>query len=172
MEYTRQYDECLARHIRKRKERAAAGAREEYIIPGAIEYLTDIASRGVTLMLISGTDKEAVEEEARLLGVADFFGGGIHGSVNDITRYSKRKIIQELIRDQGICGANLVVTGDGPVEIRCAREVNGVAVGITCTESSRSGRDVRKYERLKKASADIIITDFRDKGYLLDYFIA
>ncbi|MFC1582014.1 HAD family hydrolase [Planctomycetota bacterium] len=172
IEYKGRYDECLAEHIRDRKQQAADGKYEEYIIPGAVAYLANIASRGATLMLISGTDKADVEEEARLLGVADFFDGGIHGSVNDIARYSKRKVIRELIQDRGIRGENLVVTGDGPVEIRCAREVNGAAVGVTCTESSRSGRDVSKYRRLAAADADIIITDFRDKGYLLDHFIA
>lgn len=169
LNYKQAYDRQLKAYIADRKRAAAAGKREDYLIPGAIAFLQAIRDRGRSLMVISGTDIDDVREEAELLGVAHFFDGGIFGSVNDVNKYSKKQVITRLIADRNLTGDRLVVTGDGPVEIRCAREAGGVGIGVTCVEADLKGRDRAKYERVKKAGADVIITDFRDKDYLLDY---
>ncbi len=53
---------------------------------------------GVSLYLASGTDVEDVKREAEALGYAEYFDGGIYGSVGDIDRDPKRAVLERLLR--------------------------------------------------------------------------
>ena len=54
--------------------------------------------------------------------------------------------------------------GDGPVEIREAKAVGAIAVGVAVDEIQRQGWSERKRTRL--TDADILIPDFSDMGPL------
>src|SRR5690606_15925408 len=71
----------------------------DFEIKGAIPFLKALRERGATLYLASGTDREDVINEARAMGYADLFDGGIYGSVGDIAKYSKKMVIEKIIAD-------------------------------------------------------------------------
>ena len=77
-------------------------------------------------------------------------------------------IINRIIQDHNLQGSELVVFGDGPVEIRECIQSDGIAVGVASDEIIRSGLNKDKRSRLIKSGADILISDFSQKEKLLD----
>ena len=112
------------------------------------------------MYLASGTDVDDVKREATALGYADLFDGGIYGALKDYTRFSKKMIIENIIRDNNLQGNELAVFGDGPDEIREGRRARGISVGITSNELQRFGHNASKRPRLVRAGAQILIPDF------------
>ncbi len=164
-EYKRIYNERLLGPVRARLaglEGGASGASPDdtLMIAGARAFLQGLHDRGVRLYLASGTDHVYVKEEATALGVADFFGEHLYGALDDTAAYSKDRIIARIIAEHDLRGEELLVVGDGPVEIRHAREVDAIALGIAADEDRRQGLHPRKRERLLAAGADLIVTDF------------
>src|ERR1700680_1692478 len=74
--YKHRYHDLLMTRIRGRIEALAAGraGAEDCTVPGSHALLANLKSRGMTLYLASGTDLPFVRREAKLLGLADYFG--------------------------------------------------------------------------------------------------
>ncbi len=51
---------------------------EEWQVPRAGAFLSELQSRGLKLVLASGSDRDAVELESGLLQVREFFGDELH----------------------------------------------------------------------------------------------
>jgi beta-phosphoglucomutase-like phosphatase (HAD superfamily) len=172
--YKHRYHDLLMGRIRGRIDALAAGqARpEEWTLPGSHALLDGLRRRGVTLYLASGTDVDFVRHEARLLGLADYFGPHIYGAVDDYKSFSKQKVIERILCDEGIHGEELLGFGDGYVEIEEVRKVAGVAVGVASDEARRAGINAWKRERLIRAGADLIIPEYRAGERLLRYLFA
>lgn len=132
----------------------------DFTIKGAVPFLRSLANSGIKLYLASGTDEADVINEAKALGYADLFDGGIYGSVGDISKYSKKMVIQKILGDNRLKGEELLVIGDGPVEIREAVSVGGIALGIASDEIRRYGLNPDKRKRLIRSGAQMIIPDF------------
>ena len=137
-------------------------APESLAVPGTRELLTMLEGHGVTLYLASGTDEEFVRNEVALLGLHPFFKGHVYGAQQDYKTFSKKMVIEKLIRDNRLAGEELLGFGDGYVEIENIREVGGYAVGVASNEAARKGIDAWKRERLIRAGADAIIPDYRE----------
>lgn len=166
--YKRRYKQLLMRRVGRRIENLQRGGDPgEYRVRGALEFLQDLHARGVRLYLSSGTDREEVVAEARLLGYADLFDGGIFGASDEVMRESKELLLENLMNDLRINPAELVFFGDGPVEIALCRRFGGLAVGIA-SEETCGGLNPNKHRRLAAAGAQIIIPDFADGPALLD----
>ena len=103
---------------------------------------------------------EDVRREAAALGVDHFFEGRIHGAIGRIEDYSKEMVIKEILSKNGLEGPQLVVLGDGPVEIRNAKAVGAIAVGVAVDETKGRGWCESKIKRLTDAGADILVPDF------------
>ena len=113
-------------------------------MPGARALLEALRARGLTLYLASGTDEIYMKEEAALLDVARYFDGGVYGALDDYQSFSKRILIQRILRLPGCRGDQLLGFGDGYVEIEEVKQVGGVAVGVAtdepeCQRRSTSG---------------------------------
>ena len=92
------------------------------------------------------------------------------GAQRDYKSFSKKMIVERIIRENRLTGAELVGFGDGFVEIENVKEAGGFAVGVATDEKNHDGRvDQWKRERLIRAGADIIIPDFSDVPALIDY---
>jgi len=169
--YKRMYYDRLNRRISGRIEGLRVGriTREEMLLPGSIEMLESLRRRGMTLYLASGTDEPYMKEEVRLLGLTDSFNGGIFGALDDYKRFSKKILIQNMFRDHGLSGPELLAFGDGFVEIENTKEVGGIAVGVASDEVRRCGVNQWKRNRLLGAGADLIISEFRQYEALLTY---
>ncbi|NOX44294.1 MAG: HAD family hydrolase [Caldiserica bacterium] len=172
-EYKRIYNERLLAHIAGRLSslREGRAAPEEFTVPGARELLEALRARGVRCYLASGTDEIYVREEAELLGVAGYFSG-IYGAQEDWKRFSKRMVIERILREHGLSGEEFVAFGDGFVEIQEAKAVGGIAVGVASDEGNPGRLDPWKRERLVRAGADLVVPDFRDHEALVGYLFA
>jgi len=170
-EYKAEYSRRLLEHIKARREGLRSGRTKpaELLLPGAKEFLEALAAReGMLLCCASGTDQPEVQEEAKLLGVASYFGDHIYGSPRDYPASSKAQVIARLIEANHIAGEDLVVFGDGFVEIENTKTVGGYAVGVASDEASGGGRvDEWKRERVLRAGADVIVPDFANVAALM-----
>jgi phosphoglycolate phosphatase len=170
--YKHEYLRRLEGKIQDRIESLRNGGvpREKYLLYGSTELLTLLANRRANLYLASGTDEIFVKREAELLGVTKFFGDRIYGAKDDYKSFSKKMVIERILRENNIRGENLLAFGDGYVEIQNTREVGGLAVAVASDEANNgSGKiDEWKRNRLLAVGADIVIPDYRDAAPLLN----
>ena len=126
--------------------------------------LDELQRRGLPLYLASGTDEVFVKQEAELLDVARYFGPHIYGARTITRQFSKKMVIDRILRENRIAGGQLLAFGDGYVEIQNTKEVGGLAVAVASDEAHNgSGRmDEWKRQRLLGVGADVVIPDFRD----------
>lgn len=172
--YKHRYHDLLMQRIQGRLDALQAGRAtgEEWTVPGSHALLEALRRRGLTLYLASGTDLKYVRHEAELLGVAPYFGEHIYGALDDYRTFSKKMIIERILRDHGLHGEELLAFGDGFVEIEEVKHVGGVAVAVASDEVTRRGVNAWKRERLVRAGADIVIPDYRRADRLLEYLLA
>jgi len=170
--YKEMYHDRLMDRIRHRREmlRRHPDRRAEMLVPGSLEILADLRDRGLGLYLASGTDERFVHEEAALLGLGEFFGDRVYGALADHKRFSKKQVIDGILRENAVSGADLLAFGDGYVEIENTKSIGGTAVAVASDEAGRSGRpDAWKRNRLVGVGADLVIPDYRDRRPLLAY---
>jgi phosphoglycolate phosphatase-like HAD superfamily hydrolase len=165
-EYLRRLDERVAGRRAALRDGAPP---ERYLVHGAFAALELLRARGVTLYLASGTDEPYVRQEAALLGVDRFFGKHVYGALDDYKQFSKKLVIERILRENGIGGDGLLAFGDGYVEIQNTKEAGGLAVAVASDEANNgSGRmDPWKRERLRGVGADAVVPDYRDAAALL-----
>lgn len=161
--YLEEYQCRLKEHVHDRIIGLEKGTLnvQDYLVPGCIEFLKMLEVRGIKLYLASGTDEEHVRYEAKILGIDIFFCDDIYGPNKERKDFSKKMVVEKIIRDNEITGNELIGIGDGFVEIDDVKEVGGFAIGIASDEKEQGGNiDAQKRERLIRAGADIIIPDF------------
>jgi phosphoglycolate phosphatase-like HAD superfamily hydrolase len=168
-DYKTGYLERLMVRVRQRISQVERGdcQADDCMLSGARSFLIDLVKRGTRLYLISGTDHPDVQHEASVLGLTDFFAGRIYGALDEREAHSKERIIQRILDEHHLFGDELLVVGDGPVEIRAARGRGAIALGVASNEVTRSGWNEHKIVRLSKASADLLIPDFSHSNELL-----
>ena len=171
-EYLRRLDE----RIRDRIEGLRVGKirKDDALVYGARPLLELLQARGLPLYLASGTDEVFVKQEAELLDLTRFFGKHIYGALDDYKQFSKKIVIERILRDNRIEGAQLLSFGDGYVEIENTNEVGGLAVAVASDEAHNgSGHfDEWKFKRLLGVGADVVIPDFRDAESLMKCILA
>lgn len=140
---------------------------DDLTVKGAVAFLPSLRDLGVTLYLASGTDDDDVRNEARALGYADLFNGGIYGALGERHVHAKRRVIQRILTEHGLDGSQLAVFGDGPVELRESRRRQGAAIGIASDEVRRYGLNPAKRTRLVEAGAHLLVPDFSQPARLL-----
>ena len=171
--YKKIYIDALMEIVSRKLEKLGTGQlnNDDFTLKGSTGFLKALKEKGVKLYLASGTDKADVINEAQILGYAGLFDGGIYGSENDIKKYSKKMIINKIIKENNLKGNELVVFGDGPVEIKECIKSDGIAIGVASDEIRRFGLNQEKRTRLIKSGARIIIPDFSQTDKLLDLLI-
>ena len=169
--YKDEYNRRLLPVVEARIAGLAAGklSAEPLRVPMSLEFLESLREMGIHCYLASGTDVEFVKNEASLLGVTAYFDGGIFGALREYKKFSKAMVIQKILTDFQLSGSELLIVGDGYVEIENAKAVGAIAVGVASVEDNRYNMNADKRERLIRAGADIIIPDFREGAKLLDY---
>ena len=172
--YKDAYNSRLLPIVEQRIADLAAGtlSAESLRVPMSLEFLQSLHELGVNCYLASGTDVEFVKNEAQLLGVAKYFNGGIFGALREYRKFSKAKVIQKILSDFNLSGDELLIIGDGYVEIENAKAVEAIAVGVASVEDNYYNMNADKRERLILAGADIIIPDFQHGTQLLGYLFS
>jgi len=165
-EYHRRLEQRIADRIAELKSDPSAAIK--HVVPGSFEILKALKNRGITMYLASGTDEKYVLQEAGLLGV-DVYFAGIYGAQDDYRTFSKKMVIERIIKENDLHGKELLGFGDGYVEIENIKGSGGFACGVATDEVKRYGIDEWKRNRLKKSGADIIIPDFTGTPELIKY---
>ncbi len=170
-EYKDVYHDRLLQQIEYRRQGLQDGLYDpdDWIVPKGKQFVQELVSRGCLCYLASGTDEGFVTEEVRLLQLDSFFEGGIYGAIRDYQSYSKEMVIRRILEENHLSGEELLVVGDGIVEINIGREIGAVVIGVNTVEKNRYGMNANKRGRLIEAGAQLLIPDFRDYQALLDY---
>src|SRR5213075_503340 len=115
-----------------------------------------------------------VREEAELLDLTRYFGKHIYGAQENYKTFSKKLVIERILRENQIRGDQLLAFGDGYIEIQNTKEVGGLAVAVASDEAHNgSGHfDEWKFKRLLGVGADVVIPDFRDAESLMKCILA
>lgn len=172
--YKKQYLDRLWLVIRDRVEglRACRYSPDQYLVPGSRALLERLKERGLRLYLASGTDEIYMKEEADLLDVSRYFDGGVYGAIDDFQKFSKRILVQRILRLPEVKGDHLLGFGDGYVEIEEVKQVGGVAVGVATDEPECRTPDQWKRQRLIGVGADYIIPNYLCYDELLEMLFA
>ena len=170
VDYKWQYLDLLNDRIKDRLESLRSGSVDpiDWVVPGTYDLLEALKSRGTRLYLASGTDEKFVLDEAELLKTTEYFDG-IYGAQDDYKKFSKKIVIERILRENEVSGEELVTFGDGYVEIENTHDVGGVGIGVATDEKNRVGIDEWKRSRLIQAGADVIIPEFRETAVLVPY---
>jgi phosphoglycolate phosphatase len=167
-----EYQRRLDTEIEKRTGQILNGwARpDDFVVHGARWLLERLQERGITLILLSGTAEPRLRQEAQLLGLAPYFGRHIYGGAAPVAQSPTRAVVGRLLHEEKLSRGNLLSFGDSPVELRLAKEIGGLAVGVAGDDDQNgSGRmHPEKAVQLWEAGADILISDYRDADALLD----
>ena len=160
--YKKMYLDLLWRKIQNRVEGLRKGQAdpEEFLVPGSRALLERLREKGLKMSLASGTDEIYMKEEARLLGVTQYFDGGVYGALDDYKSFSKAILIQRILSTTEFSGREFLVFGDGYVEIEEVKIVGGVAVGVASEEPACRRVDEWKRQRLIGVGADYIVPNY------------
>ena len=170
-EYLRRLE--IRTHERTSGLRNGTVATETLLVHAARPMLEHLKAQGLTLYLASGTDEYAVKDEANLLDITKYFGSHIYGALDDYKQFSKKMIIERILRENNIDGSKLLSFGDGYVEIENTKDVGGLAIAVASDEANNgSGQiDEWKRKRLLGVGADVVVPDYRDVIPLVDYIL-
>ena len=175
LEYKHEYLRRLGERIAARLEGLRSGTirPDELLVYGTRALLENLRERGLHLYLASGTDEPFVKREAELLDLTRYFGPHVYGAQDDYKTFSKKMVIERILRANAIAGAHLLSFGDGYVEIQNTKEVGGLAVAVASNEAHNgSGQmDEWKRDRLSGVGADVVIPDYRDAAPLLELIL-
>ena len=165
--YKDEYNRRLMLEVQRRRDAVTSGEEpaERYCIPGGREFLEALQERGVTMYAASGTDEEDVQAEAGVLGFAQYFRE-IAGARRGTDDCSKEAVLRRLVKT----GGNLLVVGDGKVEIALGREAGALTLGIASQDApgcTLTEMNEQKYHRLAAAGAHAVTSDFTDWKELL-----
>lgn len=156
--------------IQELRDRGAVADR--YLVPGTRAMLEDLRARGLRLYLASGTDDAHVKEEAGLLDICRYFDGGIYGALPDPDAFSKRLLMERILRLPGMRREYLIGFGDGPVEIEELKRAGGLAVGLATDEPECRDTSPWKRRNLIEVGADYIIPNYLCRQVLLSMLFA
>jgi phosphoglycolate phosphatase-like HAD superfamily hydrolase len=172
--YKHKYLGLLHKRIAHRLDEVRCGRAkpEKYLVPGSIELLQALRKRGMRLYLASGTDEEYMRQEADLLGVTEFFDGGVYGAQDDYKNFSKQILIERILSGSECHGTEILGFGDGFVEIENVKAVGGIAVGAATDEGDCLVVDEWKRNRLAGAGADYIVPNYLNQAELLERIVA
>ena len=171
MVYKTEYLRRLHEKIKDRKAGLRNGSisPEEMLVPGSLDLLKKLVDAGLSIYCASGTDNDAVLEEAKLLGLDKYFGANIYGALDEhATDCTKELVIRRILSENNISGEELISFGDGYVEIELIVNIGGYSVAVATDEKKRAGINEWKRNRLTQAGASAVIPDFAEADKIMD----
>ncbi len=160
--YKDEYAKRLSRLLQVKYDRYRDGIYDvaDLTMKGALPFLSLLREHDTRIFLASGSDYADVRFETETFGYAHCFNGGIFGSESDITNDPKKLVMANIMQEIQVVPNEVVVFGDGPVEIREGKKRGFLTIGIVSDERQRFGLNLKKRERLVLAGADILIPDY------------
>jgi phosphoglycolate phosphatase-like HAD superfamily hydrolase len=169
--YAREYQRRLLGMIGGRYDaiRTGCAAPAAWAVPGIHAFLEALRARGVALVLASGSEMANVRRDAEMLKLTQYFEEAFFAPLDDDPHFTKRAVIEELLKGHGLQGDELIGFGDGVVETEEVRRVGGVAIAVASEEPPRRGVNAVKRERLMRAGADVVIADYECRDELTPF---
>jgi phosphoglycolate phosphatase-like HAD superfamily hydrolase len=173
-EYKKRYLQALMISVSVRLETLENGtvSASDYLIEGSLEFVRGLAEKGIDLYIASGSDHLDVVREVNALGLSGFFQGEIYGALDASESNGKERVIQRILDDHHLAGNELLVVGDGPVEIIEGRHRGAISLGVASDEIVHSGWNEHKTGRLTRAGADLLVADFSQSSELIKILVA
>jgi phosphoglycolate phosphatase-like HAD superfamily hydrolase len=145
---------------------------DNFLIAGSRPLVERLASEDWLLVIASGTELSDVRRESGILKIDGYFGPRIFAPVNNDARFSKERVLRQLMAERGLRADEIVAIGDGPAEIMAIKAVGGLAVGVASDEVQQDGRiNELKRAHLLRSGADIIVGDYRRLDELLQVLL-
>lgn len=168
--YLAEYTLRLERDIATRTQRILSGENpDRFVVPGGRALIEQLHARGLKLYILSATLEPFVKQEAALLDLARYFDGRIHGGHENTPAFSKGRVFDQILREEGISGAQLLSFGDGPVELHHTKELGGLAVAVASDETEIGSGKIHEQKRtqLIAAGADLVVPDYQNHAQLM-----
>lgn len=131
------------------------------VIPEVESLLKDLKSLGIPLGLLTGNIEEIGWEKMRLVGLYDYFTFGAFGSLAfkrvDLIPIAKERL--EKMLNIKIPLQNLVIIGDTPLDIACARAGQIPVIAVS----------TGKYKSHELSEADLVIESLEEKDKIIDF---
>ena len=146
--YKEEYNRRLMKMVEVRINQLASGEKQkdDFLMKGSIDFLEALKQSGIEIYAASGTDHPDVVKESSCLGIYPYFVE-VAGAPVGRADCSKEAVLRRLIEEKGLKGDELLVVGDGKVEIALGREVGAVTIGIASDEEKREGVDDKRNKR-------------------------
>ncbi|MFV0400317.1 MAG: HAD family hydrolase [Oscillospiraceae bacterium] len=138
--YKDEYNRRLMREVGKRLDKLESGEHTagRYLVAGSVEFLSALRERGVAIYVASGTDHADVVNEVAALGLDGYFNL-VMGAPERKAACSKETVIRTILEEKGCDGSQLVLIGDGKVEISLGRKTAHLPWGWPATKSAARG---------------------------------
>ncbi|MHB9133248.1 MAG: HAD family hydrolase [Armatimonadota bacterium] len=159
--YKAEYNRRLLEPVNARAATVLSGQvpAEQFMMAGAQSFLDNLKAAGIAMYVASGTDHPDVMREVGTLGLTGYFTE-VAGAPVGAMDCSKEAVLRRLVQEAGLAGPEVLVIGDGRVEITLGREVGALTLGVATDELNRQGVNPVKFARLAKAGAHAIVGDF------------
>ena len=138
------WDEAF-KAIERFEEKALHTAR---LVPGAYEVLATLKKRGLKIGLFTLNSSAVAVNVLKRLGISRFFDVMVARDLVEGVKPNPAHL-SRVLEELGVRPEEAAVVGDTPFDIRCAKKVGALAIGIT------TGRATE--EELRRAGADFII---------------
>jgi beta-phosphoglucomutase-like phosphatase (HAD superfamily) len=167
--YKKEYLRRLMIEVNRRKSLIKNGESKpnQWVVPGAYLLLKTLKLHGIAMMLTSGTDLDALLDEAELLRITEFFDQGIFGPENDASAFTKATAVDTVLQQLGLDGTALLNIGDGFVETKLTKDRGGLAIGVAYDVEQPGKYHSLRLEQLLAARADVIVPDLKESDELI-----
>ena len=131
--------------IERFEEEALHTAR---LVPGAYEVLATLKKRGFKIGLFTLNSSAVAVNVLKRLGISRFFDVMVARDLVEDVKPNPTHL-SRVLEELGVRPEEAAVVGDTPFDIRCAKKVGALAIGIT------TGRATE--EELRRAGADHVV---------------
>lgn len=168
--YKAEYNRRLMEFVKKRIATILSGEKtpEDYLIKGSIKFLDALKKVGIDIYITSGTDHEDANNEAEILGLKKYYREVVGAPLGKV-ECAKEAVLRKLIQGYGLKGLEVVIIGDGKVEITLGREIGAITLGVASDEKKLQGVNPIKKQRLVKAGAHAIVGDFEETAEIVGW---
>lgn len=161
-DYKDEYNQALLAMVNERIRLLEEGKvqPDHFLVKGSREFLRLLSEKGVEIYVASGTDDVDLRHEADLLQIMPLIAG-IKGAPHRKKDCSKEAVIRSLVETRNLSGRELLVAGDGKVEIQLGNQVGAITIGVATRELRSDGTcHPKKLQKLRQAEANYIAPDF------------
>jgi len=135
-------------------------ARTTGLIPGVLETLKTLKKMNLRIGLCTINSQKSTNYILKRLGITEFFDAVVP---RDSVKYVKPSTehLEAALKALGVNPGETVVVGDGSVDMKCARELKAIAVGLP--------KGVDSTQELIRSGANYLVTSISDLPTLIEY---